>query len=188
MSLRLSSRSLHTGLNLSVLNQGVSSVNRRSFNSNGMEGKSFLEAVQEKEEEMKLPRKQEAPFQCIDFLIRDWQNFTDENNLIECLKEVDEYKASFFAERKAEDLRETRRHIEECYQNIGVFMLPNPGKEVMKKNYDGSLMNVDPSFLSLLGFYIEHVLGNCLMPKLINKEVLYGEDFEALNVMFNCYV
>lgn len=184
MSLRLSTRSLHSVLNQSVLNQSVSSLSRRSLTSSGMEGKSLLEAAQEKEEEMRLSRKQEAPFQSIDFLIRDWQNFTDEDNLIECLKEVDAYKASFFAERKAEDLRETRRHIEDCYQNIGVFMLPNPGKEVMKKTYNGSLMSVDPCFLSLLGFYIEHVLGKCLMPKLINKEVLYGEDFEALGVVF----
>ena len=111
--------------------------------------------------------------------MRDWQNFSDESEISACLKEIDEYKTEVFRERSAADLKETRDQIDLCYQNIGIFLLPNPGKEVMKKTYNGSIRSIDPNFLSLLGFYVEHVFLFGLMPKLINNEVLFAEDFEA---------
>ena len=46
-----------------------------------------------------------SPFQQIDFLVRDWQNFHDESNFTLSLKEMDEYRDSFFAKRNAADLR-----------------------------------------------------------------------------------
>lgn len=186
MSMRLSSRSIRASLNQNLSKQRFSLTDLNG--GSPQISRTLLEAACEKEEEMNLKRRQEAPFQQIDFLVRDWQNFNDETNLKECLKEVDEYKEKFFSDRTAEDLKETRKQIKDCYQNIGVFMLPNPGKEVTKKTFDGSLLNVDPNFLTLLGFYIEHVLGYCLMPKLINKEVLYAEDFEAYSFGFFFYL
>mgnify|MGYP002534532853 CR=1 FL=1 len=130
-------------------------------------------------EELRKQKRKDAPFQQLDFLVRDWQNFSDESEISACLKEIDEYKTEVFRERSAADLKETRDQIDLCYQNIGIFLLPNPGKEVMKKTYNGSIRSIDPNFLSLLGFYVEHVFLFGLMPKLINNEVLFAEDFEA---------
>lgn len=140
---------------------------------------SFVEAAKEKEEDIKKKRKQEAPFQHLDFLVRDWQNFRDEDDLTQCLEEIDIYRKTYLSDRPAEDLQQTRQHIHDCYQNLNVFLLPHPGKEVSRITYNGSLERIDPNFLKLLGFYIEHVLGKNMFPKLINKEVLYAEDFEA---------
>ena len=111
--------------------------------------------------------------------MRDWQNFSDETDMTQCLKEIDEYRTDVFKERTTADLKETRDQIDVCYQNVGVFLLPNPGSEVMRKTYNGSIASIDPSFLKLLGFYVEHIFMFGLMPKLINNEVLFAEDFEA---------
>lgn len=43
---------------------------------------------------------------------------------------------------------------------------------------------MEPLFLRLIGFYVEHIFLNSLRPKLINKEVLYAEDFEAFTVAY----
>ena len=137
------------------------------------------DGAEKKEEELRKQKRKDAPFQQLDFLVRDWQNFSDESEISACLKEIDEYKTEVFRERSAADLKETRDQIDLCYQNIGIFLLPNPGKEVMKKTYNGSIRSIDPNFLSLLGFYVEHVFLFGLMPQLINNEVLFAEDFEA---------
>lgn len=92
MSLRLSTRSLQSRLSLPE-----SSSNEITT--------SFLEAAAKREEEAIKKRKEEAPFQQLDFLVRDWQNFHDESNFTLALKEMDEYRDSFFAKRNAADLR-----------------------------------------------------------------------------------
>lgn len=176
MSVRLSTRNIRASIS-SVL--PFSELQTQDGALNSVSTTSFREAAEKKEEELRKQKRKDAPFQQLDFLVRDWQNFSDESEISACLKEIDEYKTEVFRERSAADLKETRDQIDLCYQNIGIFLLPNPGKEVMKKTYNGSIRSIDPNFLSLLGFYVEHVFLFGLMPKLINNEVLFAEDFEA---------
>lgn len=175
MSIRLSTRSLRacSSTPASFLSSDVTLPSISGLS------KSFSEAAEKKEEELLKQKRKDVPFQQLDFLVRDWQNFSDETDMTQCLKETDEYRTEVFKERATADLKETRDQINMCYQNVGVFLLPNPGSEVMRKSYNGSISSIDPSFLKLLGFYVEHVFMFGLMPKLINNEVLYAEDFEA---------
>ena len=185
LSMRLSSRSIRSTLNEELSGQRLSIRDLMSLTQQQQQQPiSLIDAIREKEEEMRLKRQQEAPFQQLDFLVRDWQNFTDEDDMEGCLREIDSYKDSFFTERSAEDLKTTRDQINNCFQKLGVFLLPNPGKEVMRKTYNGDIHAVDKNFLVLLGFYIEHIFKTCLMPKVINKEVLNAEDFEAYDNVY----
>lgn len=184
LSMRLSSRSIRSTLNEELSGQRLSIRDLMSLTQQQQQPISLIDAIREKEEEMRLKRQQEAPFQQLDFLVRDWQNFTDEDDMEGCLREIDSYKDSFFTERSAEDLKTTRDQINNCFQKLGVFLLPNPGKEVMRKTYNGDIHAVDKNFLVLLGFYIEHIFQTCLMPKVINKEVLNAEDFEAYDNVY----
>ena len=185
LSMRLSSRSIRSTLNEELSGQRLSIRDLMSLTQQQQQQPiSLIDAIREKEEEMRLKRQQEAPFQQLDFLVRDWQNFTDEDDMEGCLREIDSYKDSFFTERSAEDLKTTRDQINNCFQKLGVFLLPNPGKEVMRKTYNGDIHAVNKNFLVLLGFYIEHIFQTCLMPKVINKEVLNAEDFEAYDNVY----
>ena len=187
LSMRLSSRSIRSTLNEELSGQRLSIRDLMSLTQQQQQRQqpiSLIDAIREKEEEMRLKRQQEAPFQQLDFLVRDWQNFTDEDDMEGCLREIDSYKDSFFTERSAEDLKTTRDQINNCFQKLGVFLLPNPGKEVMRKTYNGDIHAVDKNFLVLLGFYIEHIFQTCLMPKVINKEVWNAEDFEAYDNVY----
>ena len=138
---------------------------------------SFLEAIDRSESEKSL-RKREAPFQQLDFLVRDWQNFRDEESVEACLEEMEAYKTQLFAPRGTADLRETREQIDLCYQNVDIFCLPHPGTPVTRMNFSGNIREVEPSFLSLLGLYIEHIFATRLQPKIINHSPLYAADFE----------
>ena len=137
---------------------------------------SFLEAI-DRQEELRQ-RKRDAPFQQLDFLVRDWQNFVDEESVEACLREMEDYKTQLFAPRTAADLKETRDQIDICYQNLDVFCLPHPGIKVTRMTFNGDLSDVEPTFLSLLGLYIEHIFSSRLQAKIINHTLLYAADFE----------
>ena len=149
----------------------------RSLAEPGSPVPSFLEAIDHSESEKSL-RKREAPFQQLDFLVRDWQNFRDEESVEACLEEMEAYKTQLFAPRGTADLRETREQIDFCYQNVDIFCLPHPGTPVTRMNFSGNIREVEPSFLSLLGLYIEHIFATRLQPKIINHSPLYAADFE----------
>jgi hypothetical protein len=43
-------------------------------------------------------------------------------------KEMSGYLESVIRTRKAEDLQSTREQIAKCYEKVGCFLLPHPGK------------------------------------------------------------
>jgi hypothetical protein len=40
-------------------------------------------------------------------------------------------------ESSNDDLVSVRKHITDCFETVDAFLLPHPGFEVVKKNYDG---------------------------------------------------
>ena len=71
----------------------------------------------------------QQPFQKIEFLVRDWQNFEteDEQDLESMEREMAEYLEHVTAERSATDLKETREQINSCFEEISCFMMTHPG-------------------------------------------------------------
>mmetsp|Transcript_20194 Transcript_20194/g.29737 ORF Transcript_20194/g.29737 Transcript_20194/m.29737 type:complete len:618 (+) Transcript_20194:325-2178(+) len=129
----------------------------------------------------KTPPKPRKPFQRIDFLVRDWQNFDDEDDMEAMEKEMDEYLHSVIAERKAKDLHDTRAQITGCFEKLGCFMFTHPGFSVTKKKYSGDVQVIEPTFLSLLDRYCQRVFneGDNLDPKIINGRELTAVELGA---------
>lgn len=127
----------------------------------------------------KTRRKDDAdakmkPFQRIEFLVRDWQNFDEEEDLEVMETEMNEYLEAVIAERDALDLKETRDQISSCFEKVSCFMLTHPGMKVTKKTYTGDVAAIDPLFLRLLDRYCERVFnrGTNLVPKAIRGREL----------------
>ena len=84
---------------------------------------SILEAAVKREEEVSRKRRENNPFQQLDFLVRDYQNFDDEDDLMGCLKEMDVYKSEMLGDRSAKDLRVCLLNLELSMMMIVMMMM-----------------------------------------------------------------
>ena len=113
------------------------------------------------------------PFQKIEFLVRDWQNFDDEEDLDKCESEMKKHLEDVIAERAAADLKDTRDQINSCFEEISCYMFTHPGIKVTKKTYGGEVKHIDDIFLALLDRFCHRVFnGNNLTPKKIHGREL----------------
>jgi len=90
------------------------------------------------------------PFQKIEFLVRDWQNFEDEDDFEQMEKEMVEYFEKVIGDRDAKDLQETREQINACFADASCYALVHPGKCVTKKSYTGDISQIDETFVKLM--------------------------------------
>ena len=89
-------------------------------------------------------RSAPPPFQTLQFLVRDWNEFEDLepedlNDMKGLEKSMTDYLQGVLAttESSNDDLVSVRKHITDCFETVDAFLLPHPGFEVVKKNYDG---------------------------------------------------
>ena len=117
----------------------------------------------------------------MEFLVRDWQNFEDDEDLPACLAEMPTYLDSVIAERQASDLKDTRDQITSCFEHLSCFMMTHPGFAVTKKKYQGEVSVVDPTFLTFLDTYCHRVFGEgkTLVPKKIHGRELTAIELGA---------
>eukprot|EP00457_Paulinella_chromatophora_P002455 gb/GEZN01002460.1/.p1 GENE.gb/GEZN01002460.1/~~gb/GEZN01002460.1/.p1 ORF type:complete len:591 (-),score=142.89 gb/GEZN01002460.1/:701-2374(-) len=95
------------------------------------------------------------PFQSLQFLVRDWQHFSDESDLARCLKEMPDALTTALKQNVDDD--GTREAIKAAFQNLSCFLLPHPGLPVTKKQYDGDLRVVQRDFWRLVTQYLNKV-------------------------------
>lgn len=119
----------------------------------------------------------EKPFQTMEFLVRDWQHFEDEEDLDAMEREMGEYLEKVISERDAKDLQDTREQIFACFANLSCFGLSHPGMQVIKKNFQGEVSKMDETFLNLLDRYCRRVFSvDNLQAKIIQgREVTAAE-------------
>mmetsp|Transcript_12941 Transcript_12941/g.24309 ORF Transcript_12941/g.24309 Transcript_12941/m.24309 type:complete len:630 (-) Transcript_12941:1197-3086(-) len=111
------------------------------------------------------------PFQKIEFLVRDWQNFEDDENFEACELEMKEYLESVLAEREASDLKDTREQITSCFEQVTCFLMTHPGFAVTKKKYSGDVSSVDPTFKVFMDRYCKKVFGNLIAKSIHGREL-----------------
>lgn len=113
-----------------------------------------------------------APFQHLDFLIRDWQNFSDDQDIQKCLSEMPEVMEKVFESSTHENGSGVREQIKEAFETMGCFLLPHPGTKLTKANYQGEVEDLEDNFKTLLDIYVRRVFEEQLVPKHIqNKDV-----------------
>ena len=98
-------------------------------------------------------------FQRMEFLVRDWQHFEDddEDDLDTMEREMKEYLDKVIADRDAKDLKETREQILSCFESISCFGLCHPGMKVVKKKFSGKVTEMEELFLQLLDRFCKRV-------------------------------
>jgi atlastin len=116
-------------------------------------------------------KKTSKPFQKIEFLVRDWQNFEDDEDMESCEREMKEYLESVIAERQASDLKDTREQITSCFEEVSCFLMTHPGFAVTKKKYSGDVSVVEPIFKSFMDCYCKRVFSNLVAKSIHGREL-----------------
>eukprot|EP00607_Mallomonas_marina_P007644 CAMPEP_0182423034 /NCGR_PEP_ID=MMETSP1167-20130531/8918_1 /TAXON_ID=2988 /ORGANISM="Mallomonas Sp, Strain CCMP3275" /LENGTH=536 /DNA_ID=CAMNT_0024601619 /DNA_START=70 /DNA_END=1677 /DNA_ORIENTATION=+ len=163
-----------------------------------IEGEREKEGEKKKKGEREKEEKEVKPFQRLDFLVRDWQNFEvdideglgkDEEeqnqNYAKLRDEMDSYLNKVLAERTAEDLQSTREQIHRCFSDVNCFLMPHPGNPVTKLTYKGEIAKIDITFRSLVNKYVRKVFDESIRPKIINHREITGIE---LKTFFQEYV
>jgi atlastin len=115
----------------------------------------------------------DKPFQKIEFLVRDWQNFDQEEDYDEMEKEMKVYLENVISDRQAKDLQDTREQILGCFEEVSCYAMTHPGMAVTKKKYTGDVSDMDETFLHLLDRYCAKVFSTeSLSPKRIRGREL----------------
>lgn len=144
-----------------------------------MEHKETEDKEAEEEEQDDTTKKlRKKPFQKIEFLVRDWQNFESEEICDDLFQEMDSYLQKVLQERNAKDLKDTREQIFGCFEDISCFLLSHPGFAVTKKKYAGEVKVVEHMFLGLLDAYCQRVFSS-LEPKVIHGRELTAAELGA---------
>lgn len=126
------------------------------------------------EDELGLVEKLK-PFQRIEFLVRDWQNFDDEDDIDACEAEMKAYLDNVLAERAAADLKDTRLQITSCFDEVSCFLMTHPGSKVTKKKYTGDIKDVDSTFKALMDRYCNRVFENLVAKSIHGRELTAAE-------------
>ncbi|KAL7532297.1 hypothetical protein ACHAXR_004546 [Thalassiosira sp. AJA248-18] len=130
------------------------------------------------------------PFQKIEFLVRDWQNFDteDETDIASMEDEMSAYLKHVTAERAASDLKETREQINSCFEEISCYMMTHPGFAVTKNKYEGDVSKIEELFMRLMDRYCQRVFdttggddGDNSKPRLEPKTVR-GRELSAVEL------
>jgi atlastin len=110
--------------------------------------------------------------QTLSLLVRDWQNFEDNLDLDQCIKETEQYQQDFlFDKSKDEVKRNTRQKIMNTFDNVNVRLCPHPGHVVTEGVFSGNLNDVRKEFLLHMDYIISDILQN-LEPKRVSSNMV----------------
>ena len=68
----------------------------------------------------------DSPFQCLDFLIRDWQNYRPDWSMEQCSKQVCMHLNKFI-DPNSPSIGSTAKSLQEMFRTISATALPHPG-------------------------------------------------------------
>jgi atlastin len=150
------------------LDKSSSSISAKSGADADEEDKTENENDDDDDEEDESTRAK-RPFQRLDFLVRDWQDFSRKDTLLKKRADMKEYMKDLLSSRKQKDLADTREQINSCFEHLHCFLLPHPGHEVTEREYDGAVSAIDNRFLELLTNYLDDLFDpKHLVPKKIH--------------------
>uniref|UniRef100_A0A8D2DAL0 Atlastin GTPase 2 n=1 Tax=Sciurus vulgaris TaxID=55149 RepID=A0A8D2DAL0_SCIVU len=110
----------------------------------------------------------QKPFQTLMFLIRDWSYPYEHSYGLEGGKQFLEKRLQV-KQNQHEELQNVRKHIHNCFSNLGCFLLPHPGLKVATNpSFDGRLKDIDEDFKREL----QNLVPLLLAPEnLVEKEI-----------------
>ncbi|EDO43003.1 predicted protein [Nematostella vectensis] len=126
------------------------------------------------------------PFQRLLFLVRDW-SFPYEANYGEAGGSQILERRLKTTERQHSELLQVRKHIKECFEKIGCFLMPHPGLRVATNpTFDGRLVDIDDEFKENL----RKLIPSLLAPENLELKGINGEEVTCRGLLeyFKAYM
>lgn len=116
--------------------------------------------------QLAMKESQETPFQRFLFLIRDWPYPVD-NEYGYSQEFVDYHLAE--NDKQTPDMRKLRQQIRKSIRHIGAFLMPDPGKFVIRdQNFSGEIEKIDEDFIKYVKDLVPSI---CAPDKLVVKQI-----------------
>lgn len=162
-------------VNQKIFSLGMLMSSIQIYNLNNVVQEDQLESLRLATDYAKLTSgsSHKAPFQKLLFLMRDWHNTEDFDYGLEGGRRYLE-KHMKPQRNQNNDLRSVRKEIYASFENINCYLLPFPGKPIIKNiNYDGSWQLMEEDFKIELETVISWLLNPSHLPmKKINDREL----------------
>ncbi|XP_006882407.1 PREDICTED: atlastin-2-like isoform X2 [Elephantulus edwardii] len=128
----------------------------------------------------------QKPFQTLMFLIRDWSYPYEHSYGLEGGRQFLEKRLQV-KQNQHEELQNVRKHIHNCFSNLGCFLLPHPGLEVATNpTFDGRLKDIEDDFKRELRSLVPLLLAP---ENLVEKEISGSKvTCRALVEYFKAYI
>ncbi|XP_057314981.1 atlastin-2-like isoform X2 [Hydractinia symbiolongicarpus] len=124
------------------------------------------------------------PFQRLEFLIRDW-SYPYEYDYGDGQLFLD--KRLSVGDDQHDELKRARQHIHGCFEKVGCYLMPHPGKVVATNpKFKGKLSDIDDEFKEYLGKLIPRLLS----PKNLLIKSINGSDVTCRGLVeyFKAYI
>lgn len=114
--------------------------------------------------------------QHLSILVRDWQNYLDNNNLERCKNDMIKYQNAFLLDfdKMDNDKQMTRSKILDCYSELDCYLLPHPGYKVSEEEFSGKISDIRPEFMLHVNNYIKNMLDTIKPRKLLDSNLTLG--------------
>ena len=124
------------------------------------------------------------PFQRLEFLIRDWSYpyehpYGDGQPFLE--------KRLLVGSKQHNELKQAREHINSCFEQVGCFLMPHPGKVVATNpSFKGQLSDIDVEFQE----YLSSLVPRLLSPANLVLKSINGTDITCKSLLqyFKSYI
>lgn len=108
----------------------------------------------------------DRPFQSLDFLVRDFKHFRDDDSMEGCKKMMAEHMARH-TDPKRVKAKDTAEILTSMFQNMGCFCLPHPGFAIEKETWKGGYKDISNDFIRMVDTYVREVFSINLEAKRI---------------------
>jgi len=109
-------------------------------------------------------------FQRLDFLVRDWANFEEGWTEEQCEAQMTAHLAQHL---DSPEEAAAASAVKEMFSSVDCWLLPHPGLNIPRPNWDGSLSDVSPGFRNFLEKYLKTKLFN---PEILKPKILLGKE------------
>jgi hypothetical protein len=127
-----------------------------------------------------------APFQRLEFLLRDAVLEAPLSDPAALDRSMGEYLSKVFSARQLPELRDKRVQILRCFDRLSCYMIPRPSDAVIEGMYDdgrpfvGDVNDIGPRFRTMVQRYVDVVFRENLEPKRIGDRVITGKEYAVL--------